>query len=377
MQSQEMMYEINKQLNFISFLTSLDLLDCLIGENMNASNFRHSPAQYNNDLDIKLSTKKILNTQFYKKMFGISEGVNVAKIMLEIHKQYNIPVYTENGNSGVGVNPTKRIIEGEIHSTPTIQGFEIMAHETGHARSGKNLKHISLLNKISTASTAQEKEHAQRELDGFLREKSQCEYDCIGEIDTITIEKLFLWFLENNAICKNILNNCKFDMNLYKQEYEREHENIIYNHIDHIVKTKNLFDKYGITQSFKSETEFQTFLSNLPNQTIRNEFIADMEKILEKPNAAEAGKGAKYRFRYIIGEAVSKYWFDKFTNCTSKEERKEMLNEFTKFWKGSDILNAHQACIMLCDGKSIKDIVVSYLEQSQIHSTTQNSTITP
>lgn len=68
-------------------------------------------------------------------------------------------------------------------------------------------------------------------------------------------------------------------------------------------------------------------------------------------------------------------------NMESSIQNQTIMNVITKqlgfvsflnTWKSINIFNAHQACAMLHDGKSIQDIIITYLEQSQIHLTTQN-----
>ena len=94
-----------------------------------------------------------------------------------------------------GTLPSTETIEGEIYTTPTIQGFETIAQEIGHLLTARNNKKIVLLNKIDNAKTQQQREFAEREYEGYCREKGMCKYDCIGEIETMSIEKLFLLFL--------------------------------------------------------------------------------------------------------------------------------------------------------------------------------------
>lgn len=68
--------------------------------------------------------------------------------------------------------------------------------------------------------------------------------------------------------------------------------------------------------------------------------------------------------RYVSGEIVSKYWFDKFKASKGKETE-ELKDKFVEFWHRTDELNIDQAVALLCDGKMLEEVVSIYLERSQ------------
>lgn len=355
MATNELIGKINDQLNFIKFLTDKGLLDYFLTE---STTTRHSKGQYNNHLPIDIAVKKKIVACFYGQTFGVLKGINVFAIMHGLEKQYSIQVIPGDGESGVSTDDNKKTIKGEIYTTPTIQGFETMAHEIGHALTGRNQKKILLLKKIDNAKTQQQREFAEREYEGYCREKGSCRCDSIGEIETMSIEKLFLMFLSEDEKCRNVLEQYGFNIDEYIKEYEKEHENMAYERMQTIVETKQLLDKYNITDYFKNEREFEEFLSKLPSDLAREEFKRDMEQISKND--------AKYSFRYVAGEAVSKDWFDKF-KVADKKERKELRDKFTEFWHGTDKLDIEQASALLCDGKTLEEVMSIYFEQTQIH----------
>jgi len=363
MQNNELIGNINNQLNFIQFLTDKGLLDYLLTQ---STTTRHLKGQYNNHLPIPIDEKKEMVSYFYGKAFGVLEGINVFAMMHGLRKKYDVQIIAGNGNSGAGINRDKKVIDATIYTDPTIQGFETMAHEIGHVLTGRNNRHIVLLKKIQNAKTQQEKTFAEKEYNGYCREKGNCEYDAIGEIETMSIEKLFLLFLSEDEKCRKVLEQYVFNIDEYMQEYEKEHENMAYERTQTIVETKQILDKYNITKYFRDEKEFEEFLSQLPNDLAREEFKRDMEQMIKKD--------AKYSFRYIVGEALSKYWFDKF-KVADKKGRKELRDNFTEFWHGTDRLDIEQATNLLCDGKTFEEIISAYFQQTQIHENNSNITI--
>ena len=355
MTNNEMLGKINEQLNFIKFLTDKGLINFFSKE---TTSTRHTKGHYNNHLPIPIEEKKEIVSYFYGKTFGVLEGINVFAILHGLRKKYDIQIIPGNGNSGVGINREKTIIDGEIHTDPSIQGFETMAHEIGHALTGRNNTHIELLKKIANAKNQQERESAEKECDDYCREKGSCKCDCVGEIETVSIEKLFLLFLSKDEKCLKVLEQYGFNINEYFKEYENEHENMAYERMQTIVETKQLLDKYKITNYFNNEEEFETYLSQFTSDQEREKFKNDMEQIF--------AKDAKFSFRYVVGEAVSKYWFDKFKTA-NKKDRRELRDKLTEFWHKTDELDVEQASALLCDDKTISDVLITYFEQTQIH----------
>jgi len=363
MTNNELIGNMNNQLNFIKFLTDNGLMDYFSTE---STTTRHPKGQYNNHLPIPIDEKKEMVSYFYGKAFGVLEGINVFAMMHGLRKKYDVQIVAGNGNSAAGINRDKTIIDAKIFTDPTIQGFETMAHEIGHVLTGRNNRHIVLLKKIDNAKTQQQREVAEREYEGYCREKGSCRCDAIGEIETMSIEKLFLMFLSEDEKCRKVLEQYGFNIDEYIKEYEKEHENMAYKRMQTLVETKQLLDKYNITDYFKNEKEFEEFLSQLPSDSAREEFKRDMEQISKND--------AKYSFRYVAGEAVSKYWFDKF-KVADKKERKELRDKFTEFWHGTDKLDIEQAAALLCDGKTLEEVMSTYFEQTQIHENDSCKTI--
>lgn len=351
MTDDELINKINNQLDFINFLTDNKLMDYFSAE----STTEHLIVDYNNHLPIPIDEKKDIVSLFYNKTFGSSAGTEVLAMMYGLNKKYDVQVMPGNGNSCAGVNKNKAIIEAKIFTDPTIQGFETMAHEIGHVLTGRNSRHIELLKRIDKAKTRKQRELAKREYEGYCCEKCSCRCDAVGEIETMSIEKLFLMFLSSDEACRTLLEHYGFNIDEYINIYEKEHENMAYERMQVIVNTKQLLNKYNITGFFQDKKEFEAFLSQMPNDSVREEFKHDMEQI-----------NAKYSFRYVAGEAISKYWFDKY-KVADEKEREELKNKFTEFWQNTDKLDIEQASALLCDDKMLNDVVSAYFEHSHIH----------
>lgn len=356
MENCELIGDINKQLGFIKFLTDKNLMDFFSTE---YTTIRHPKGSYSNDLPIDIDDKKKLVTCFYGKTFGLVKRFGVFSIMHRFNKKFDVKIIAGRGKSYVKVNEDKKVIKGEVYTTPTIQGFETIAHEIAHSLTGRNNKEITLLNKVDNAKTQHQRELAECELECFRKEKYDSSYDAIGEIETMSIEKLFLKFLSEDKKSSRVLELYNgFNIDEYIKEYEKEHENVAYERMQTIIETKKMLDKYNISEYFKNGKEFEIFLSQLNSDSAREEFKQDMEQIAETK--------AEYNFRYIAGEAISKYWFDKF-QVAEKKERKELKDKFTQFWHGTDKLDIEQASALLCDGKTFNEVISIYFEKTQIH----------
>ena len=363
MTNDEIAGEINVQLDFIEFLTNKGLLKYLMDT---TTSTRLSQGQYNNFLPIPIGEKNEMVLEFYSSAFGIFTEIRENPAMLNSLREnhslkvgdlYQIKVHPGNGCSRAGVNNENKMIEAEIYTTPNIQGFETIAHEIGHLLTSRNSKHLQLLKAIDNATSEQEREFAQREFDGFCREKSSCDYDFIGEIDAMAIEKLFLWFLSKDSKCRSVLQQYDFDIDGYILEYEKEHENMMFDRLQSVVNVKNILDKYNITKHFDSVAGVDEFFKQLSDNAMLDEFKHDIECLVSN--------NPKFEFRYIAGEAVSKYWFDRF-NSSDSESRRELLNKFVQFWHGTHVLDLDNATNMLCDGNSFEDVVMGYFDRSLI-----------
>lgn len=353
MTNNELVGNINKQLNFIKFLNDKGLMDYL---SANAVATRHDKGKYNNHLPIPIDEKKEIVSYFYGKAFGVLEGINVFAMLHGLRKKYDVQIIAGNGNSFAGIDKDKKVIDAKIFTDPTIQGFETMAHEIGHVLTGRNNRHIELLKQVDNAKTQQQREYAEREYEGYCREKRSCRCDAIGEIETMSIEKMFLLFLSEDEKCRGVLEQYGFNIDQYIAEYAKEHENMAFDRVQAIVETKQLFKKYNLTDYFEDENEFESYLSQLPSDSAREEFLNSMQQI--------SNNDAKYSFRYVAGEAISKYWFDRFKDADKKESR-ELRDKFIDFWRNTDKLDLDQASALLCDGKTIQEVMSAYFEQTQ------------
>lgn len=355
MTDDELINRINDQLDFIKFLTDNKLMDYFSAE---STTTKHPQVGYSNHLPIPIDEKKDIVSLFYNKTFGASAGTETLAMMYGLSKKYDVQVIPGNGNSFAGVNKDKTIIQAKIFTEPTIQGFETMAHEIGHVLTGRNNRHIELLKEIDKAKTRKQREFAKREYDGYCREKCSCRCDAIGEIETMSIEKLFLMFLSEDEACRTLLEHYGFNIDEYINIYEKEHENMAYERMQNIIETKQLLEKYNITDFFEDKKAFKTFLAQMPSDSVRDEFKHDIEQL-----------NAKYSFRYVAGEALSKYWFDKFKDADEKE-REELKNKFTEFWQNTDKLDIEQTCVLLCDDKNLNDVVSTYFGYTSLHKKT-------
>jgi hypothetical protein len=141
-------------------------------------------------------------------------------------------------------------------------------------------------------------------------------------------------------------------------EYEKEHENMVFDRIEKILETKQLLDKYGIKDYFENDKNFEDFLSKFQNDAEKQEFISAVEKI--------SILNAKMEFRYVAGEALSKYWFDKFKTSNNSQISRELIDCFVNFWQGTDRFGIDDASALLCDGNSLNNVINVYLNQSLI-----------
>lgn len=356
MANNELSGKINEQQEFIKFLTDKGMMDCFKEEITTT----WQKTKYNDyHLPIPIDKKKKMVSYFYGETSGTSEGEKVDAILNGLEKnKYDIQVIPCDGyeKTFVGIDKDKAVINGKIFTSPTIYGLEDMVHEIGHALTGRNNRHIFLFERVKKARTPEECEFAEREYEGCCCEKGRPEYDSVGKIDTIALERMLIHFSTTDEKFRKVIEQYDFDLDNCVKEFDKEYKNMMFDRIRKIISAKQLLDKYNIKDAFKSEEEFKEFLSQLPSDLARENFMRDMEQLSEN--------NAKYNFRYVSGEIVSKYWFDKFKASKGKETE-ELKDKFVEFWHRTDELNIDQAVALLCDGKMLEEVVSIYLERSQ------------
>lgn len=148
MANNELSGKINEQQEFIKFLTDKGMMDCFKEEITTT----WQKTKYNDyHLPIPIDKKKKMVSYFYGETSGASEGEKVDAILNGLEKnKYDIQVIPCDGyeKTFVGIDKDKAVINGKIFTSPTIYGFEDMVHEIGHALTGRNNRHIFLLERV-------------------------------------------------------------------------------------------------------------------------------------------------------------------------------------------------------------------------------------
>lgn len=172
--------------------------------------------------------------------------------------------------------------------------------------------------------------------------------DCVGEIEAFITEKLMLNFLVEKGILS------KKDVESY---YNKENNSLMYE-IDFIKKDDNLVQlskKHGVPINDKS-------LKAIAEEISTHKQIQELEHLKEKQDSPQ--KNDRYFFRYAAARIVSQQWINVF-NASTKEEQKQMLNNFSAYLGKTNNLQLNDACEILLD-KSFEEVASNYTNKNEV-----------
>lgn len=332
------------------------------------------PVPQNINKKIDDETAKNLVLEFFDSfcLKDVAEQIIDGKNPLfntQIDKTFNKSYVCHHGNQPQ--------IDFKVGLNGTIESVSTLAHELAHALCGHYTKMAELIkeqNEIiaKLGNPSKELENfKQTKFNKFIQSQNEYSHDCICEVETHIVEKLFITFLAGKGIIsQNDVDDFLQGMdnsfrNNLKVIFE---ENTIYSQIRKI-KAKPHSKEEKITN-----VEFKKLHKKLSKIHHYNDHMHKLIFISRRtnPQVDEAGSYGQYRLRYVIAEIVSTVWMEKFLQ-SNKKEKAEMLKNFKEYLQNSEKYDIFSVLSVLMPGTKIEDIIDEF---KQIHQT-KNNQITP
>lgn len=328
---------------FLRYITEVDannisILD-LVGEIGRTIKFdRHYKDK---DINLTLDELKSYVIEFYSKY--LPQKADEVKSILN----NTSPYFTdENGNStvnfeqvdkddkrssNVGQSGRQPYLNVNIYLHGNIDDLRTTAHELAHAISSHH-KHIIDLVRSNAPNN---------EFRKAIHPSFACE--CIGEIESYIVEKLFNRFLLSKKIYtkKDMLNyqNQQYDTLLSETNLIQEEADIL-KHLPCPVTQESL----------------QILVDRLSK--INNKTLLRRIKLMHDDK-----KCSSYMFRYVVGRVISELWINKFDACSTKQEKQKMLDNFQKYLDKTHSLYLDDACKKLLGLDFVSSVEVYCLNQ--------------
>lgn len=325
---------------FLRFITETDgnnvsYLDLIVQlENV----IKLSP--YKQEKKINLSTEEMtaIIEEFYSKYFP-KKAQEVKQILNRTHPYF----IDENGNStvhfekvkpdekrssNVGHSENNPYLNFNVYLKDTIEDLRTTAHELSHAISAHEMKIVDAI-----------KEKAPKKVFDRLTKDKSFSSDCICEIESNIIEKLFNKFL----LSKGIMN--EEDIKVYENS-----------------------EKISLVSEISLIREERDILKRLTFPITQESLTALVEKLYKDKNFRlidrikkmhDTSRNSEHMFRYVVGRVVADVWFKKYRECKTNKERRGMLESFQKYLNKTHKLNLESACEELL-GLDFTSIVEDY-----------------
>lgn len=325
---------------FLRFITETDgnnvsYLD-LIGQLENV--IKLSP--YKQEKKINLSTEEMtaIIEEFYSKYFP-KKAHEVKQILNGTHPYFidtngNSTVHFEKAkpdekrSSNVGHSGNNPYLNFNVYLKDTIEDLRTTAHELSHAISAHEMKIVDAI-----------KEKAPKKVFDRLTKDKSFSSDCICEIESHIIEKLFNKFLLSIGIMN------EEDIKVYENS-----------------------EKISLVSEITLIREERDILKHLTFPITQESLTALVEKLYKDKNFRlidrikkmhDTSRNSEHMFRYVVGRVVADVWFKKYRECKTNKERRGMLESFQKYLNKTHKLNLESACEELL-GLDFTSIVEDY-----------------
>ena len=295
---------------------------------------------YKQEKKINLNTEEItaIIEEFYSKYFP-KKAQEVKQILNGTHPYF----IDENGNStvhfekvkpdekrssNVGHSENNPYLNFNVYLKDTIEDLRTTAHELSHAISAHEMKIVDAI-----------KEKAPKKVFDRLTKDKSFSSDCICEIESNIIEKLFNKFL----LSKGIMNEEDIKV------YENSEKISLVSEISLIREERDILKRltFPITQES---------LTALVKKLYKDKNFRLIDRIKKMHDTS---RNSEHMFRYVVGRVVADVWFKRFEECKTNKERREMLESFQKYLNKTHKLNLESACEELL-GLDFTSIVEDY-----------------
>lgn len=277
-------------------------------------------------------------------------GALVKSILNEKNEDYKLNI-SSTGGSHVSHNGNNDFVEIFVELKDTVDNLHQLPHELVHAISGRNTQMLLLIKKLKQAKQTKDPQQigqAKDNLDNFANRLDAYDRDCIGEIESIIVERLFYKFLlEKKIILKEDYKNYRYGaMNVFEDNLKQIlEENQILNHLPEPIKFETAMDYVQILQQTKSF-----------------ELLGRMRTMSEPGQKRGSGQiKSKYAMRYVVAEMVASQWFNLY-KTSNKEEQQKMLQQFLKFLTKTGDFNIENSTQFLLN-KSLAETINGFFDK--------------
>ena len=325
---------------FLRFLTEPDAnnisLINLIDQVEDAITFEQSKL----DRDIQLNEQNISNymNEFFSKYMP-QKAEQVRQILSNTHPYFIdsnggthvnfIPVKKEDNHSScVGHRGRHSFLDFNVYIHNSLDDLRTTAHELGHALSSH---HQHLIEMIRSNVPTQE-------IDKYTQKSF--EKDCVCEIESHIIERLFNRFLIKKGLYTNE------DL----ENYEKGQQASLFSEINLIREERDIIKNLPCPVSYESLDKLVKGLQ----KNNQSRLIDRVKKIHDED------KCSSYMFRYVVGRIVADQWIRGFENATNHQTRVEMLNKFQAYLDKTHKLDLDSACEDLL-GQNFACVIEDYI----------------
>ena len=240
-------------------------------------------------------------------------------------------ITAENGagkSGNVGHYGRQDFLEFNVYIHNLVSDLRVVVHETSHGLSGHHQHLIELIRENSP----------ENEVEGYVRGRGRFDKDCVGEIESHIVERLFNRFLVQKGVYT------KEDMT----NYDNMEKNSLMSEINLIREEKDIIEKLPQPVTFDS-------LDNLVSDLQKSGNMRLVERVRKMHDEKKHGS---YMFRYVVGRIVADQWIKAFDSADVKTQT-EMLDRFQDYLGQTDKINLEDATKMLL-GKSAEQVVLGY-----------------
>ena len=287
----------------------------------------YKPAKkINKGITIDNSVNLVL--EFYEQL-GLRE--NLEPILTNKHPMFNTILDKSSEESFLRHSTIDPKITFSVGNLGTFYGVAHIAHEGAHAISGYYTKYAKLVdeqnNALKFGLISKEYNLAWDNIENCIKDAAQPKKDCVSEINTYIIEKLFLEFAEN----KNLISpEDKISYNNMTSSSIRQdiriiiEEEILYRHI------RKIKEKLDNPYNSLSEYEYLQLKKKLSKHNDEKWLTRRLNFISKRQSLNKKNTNGKFRFRYLVAEIFSTVWMDNYLKSNKKEKQK-MIDNFKTF----------------------------------------------
>ena len=278
-------------------------------------------------------------------------GRRVESILDNKNKRYKVQFINEK-NSHAGHSEENNYIDIVIFLNDHIKNLVDFPHELAHAISGYNTEIIKLVEQIKEAEKSKDKnriDQARQRFWDFTDSLGKFDKDCIGEIESHIVERLFYRFL----IKKNLITDEDY------QNYRIGEMNSFLNNLTEILEEFEIINNLPDPISYESALDYVKKL--MDEDSINSKRLLNRLYMMASPDKKKTAVRAKWAMRYIVGEIVSSEWFDKYEQADCKE-KVEMKKRFVEYLLKTAELKVEDACQFLLN-KRFGDLIEDFVEK--------------